>query len=184
MTTTYTIDGSPFNDMCRRGTTELLAQPGNSGWYRVPFDQAACQGGYNIIPIQLTGKSGGGYSVSVNLQPVWDAARKSDWRACFVAVNNNGDARYSSIWNSGINTIVLSADENKLYLTVAATPDFLAFCGANGPLMTDAPTSPQPYRLQFVNTSATPYLIVPTGGGTGWHQHFEWWRLGHELGHG
>ena len=38
-------------------------------------------------------------------------------------------------------------------------------------MTTDASAAPQPYRVQFVSTSATPYLVVPTGGGTGWHHH-------------
>jgi len=173
LTTSYTIDSSPFNERMRRGTTELVLQPGSTTWYRVPFEHAPCQGGYDICPIQLIGKTVGvgGYPVSVDFQPLWDSVRKSDWRACFVAVNGAGDARYSNLWNSGINTITLSADENKLYLVVAATPDFQAYNGFGGPLMTDAPTSPQAYRVAFVNTSARPYLVTNGGGGTGWHQH-------------
>ncbi|MCX6343585.1 MAG: DUF6055 domain-containing protein [Armatimonadetes bacterium] len=161
LTTGYTLDGSPSNDRLRRGTSELVAQPGNPGWYRTPFQHAPCQGGYDICPIALTGKTTGGYSVSIDFQPLWDSVRKSDWRACFVAVNTGGEARYSNMWNSGINTITLSADENILYLVVSATPDFQAFNGFNGPLMTDAPTAPQAYRVAFVNTAATPYLIIP-----------------------
>ena len=170
-TTSYTMNASPFNDQWRRGTSELVLQPGSTTWYRPPFEHAPCQGGYDICPIALTGKSAGGYSVSVDFEPLWDAVRKSDWRACFVAVNGAGDARYSNMWNSGINTITLSADENILYLVVCATPDFQGFDGFSGPLMTASATSPQSYRVAFVNTNARPYLVGYTGGGSGWHQH-------------
>ena len=79
-TTPYNLDGSPFNFRIRRGTTELVPQPGNMTWYRVPYEHAPQQGGYDLCPIALTGKSGGGYSVSVDFEPLWDAVRKSDWR--------------------------------------------------------------------------------------------------------
>ena len=78
---------------------------GSDKWYRVPFEHAPSQGGYDYVPIKLTGKKGGGYVVNIDFQPLWDAARGSDWRACFVAVNDNGEPRYSNEWNSGVNSI-------------------------------------------------------------------------------
>ena len=71
---------------------------------------------------------------------MWDATRRSDWRATLVAVNDNGGCRYSTMWNSGINTIVLAADENQLFLTVAATPLTIleAACRAGSTIMVEA----------------------------------------------
>ena len=51
--------------------------------------------GFNFIPLAATA----GTTVTCNFQPHCDPVRQSDWRACLVAVNTNGDARYSTLWN-------------------------------------------------------------------------------------
>lgn len=151
------------SDFYRRGYNELVRQPGStastgrSGWYRIPWDSAPSQGGYDIIPIKLYSKGLTNYPVSVDFKPLWDGSRGSDWRATLVAVNDNGEPRYSTMWNSGINTINLSLDENKLYLVVAATPSFLPFDGGSHPLVADPVIAPQAYEVAFVNTNATAY---------------------------
>jgi hypothetical protein len=147
----------PFTDMYRRAYTELVRRNGSTTWFRVPFAHAPMQGGYNIVPIALPDKKGGGYKVSVNFKPLWDPIRRSDWRATLVAVNDNGEPRYSTMWNGGINSITLSADENQLFLVVSATPDFMPFEGFSHPLPSDLPLQPQAYEISFVNTKATAY---------------------------
>ena len=57
------------------------------------------------------------------------------------------------MWNCGINTIVLSRDENKLYLVVAATPSFLGDPGRS--FLYQPCSAPQPYEISLVKTSAT-----------------------------
>lgn len=151
----------PFTEMYRRAYTELVRRAGDGTWFRVPFAHAPMQGGYNVVPIALNGKSGGGYAVSVDFRPLWDTSRRSDWRATLVAVNDNGESRYSVPWNSGINSMTLSADENQLYLAVAATPDFMPFDGGAHPLVADLPLQPQAYEVAFVNTSAGPCETRP-----------------------
>jgi hypothetical protein len=151
----------PLVEIYRRAYTELVRRSGDATWFRVPFAHAPMQGGYNVVPIALNGKTGGGYSVSVNFKPLWDATRRSDWRATFVAVNDNGESRYSTMWNSGINSITLSADENQLFLCVAATPDFMPFEGFQRPLISELPLQPQAYEISFVNTRATAYESKP-----------------------
>jgi len=145
----------PLAEMYRRAYTELVRRSADTAWFRVPFAHAPMQGGYNVVPIALEGKKGGGYTVAVNFKPLWDATRRSDWRATFVAVSDNGDSRYSTMWNGGTNSITLSADENQLFLAVAATPDFMPFEGFSRPLITDLPLQPQAYEVSFVNTKAT-----------------------------
>ncbi len=158
-----------FNDYYRRGFTELEKRPGSiasgnqSAWYRVPWSDAPSQGGFDFIPIALTGKVAGvgGYQVGVNFQPLWDGTRGSDWRATLVVVNDSGEPRYSQMWNSGANYMTLSGNENKLYLVVAATPRMLGFDGFSHPLVMDPVLQPQAFEIAFVNTSARPYESNP-----------------------
>ena len=154
----------PFAEIYRRAYTELVrrgASHNSRTWFRVPFAHAPMQGGYNVVPIALEGKTGGGYTVTVDFQPLWDATRRSDWRATLVAVNDNGESRYSTMWNGGLNSITLAADENQLFLAVAATPDFMPFEGFSHPLISDLPLQPQAYEVAFVNTKATAYESRP-----------------------
>ena len=144
----------PTNDNYRRLFTELVKEPGSTTTYRVPFDQAPSQGGYDILPIKLTSKvpGTGGYSVGITLKPVWDGVRQSDFRATLVAVSDNGNPRYSSMWSTGTNSITLSGDENKLYLVVDATPSFLPSTEVNLP-----GSAQQPYEITFADSNATAY---------------------------
>ncbi|MBM4042678.1 MAG: hypothetical protein FJ290_29670, partial [Planctomycetes bacterium] len=89
----------PLSEIYRRAYTELVPRGGDKAWFRVPFAHAPMQGGYNVVPIALKGKAGGNYPVTVNFKPLWDPARRSDWRATLVAVNDNGEPRYSTMWN-------------------------------------------------------------------------------------
>jgi hypothetical protein len=150
-----------FSEMYRRAYTELVRRGGDRTWFRVPFAHAPMQCGYNVVPIALTGKTGGGYTVNVDFKPLWDAVRRSDWRATLVAVNDNGESRYSTMWNGGVNSITLAADENQLFLAVAATPDFMPFEGFSHPLISDLPLQPQAYEVAFVGTQATAYESRP-----------------------
>lgn len=158
-----------YSEFYRRPITELTRRAGDTTWFRGPFAHAPMQGGYNMVPIALEGKASGGYTVTVNFKPLWDPTRRSDWRATLVAVSDNGDSRYSTMWNSGLNSITLSADENRLFLVVAATPDFMGFEGFSRPLISDLPLQPQAYEVSFVNTKATAYEFkpVPPAGSKG-----------------
>jgi len=151
----------PLVEMYRRAYTELVRRGGDTTWFRVPFAHAPMQGGYNVVPIALEGKTGGNYTVTVNFKPLWDATRRSDWRATFVAVSDNGESRYGTMWNGGVNSITLAADENKLFLAVSATPDFMPFEGFSRPLISELPLQPQAYEVSFVNTKATAYESKP-----------------------
>ncbi len=151
-------DGDFFKDIYRRGYTELER---SGPIWRCPLEQAPEQGGYNIVPIELAGKKGGSYPVTVDLRPFWDPARGSDFRATLVAVNDNGEPRYSPTWNQGRNSITLFADENKLYLVVAATPDLWPFNGFEQPKPSEPTLQPQAYEVAFVNTQAKPFESKP-----------------------
>ena len=165
-------DGDFFKDIYRRGYTELERVGDSKTWYRCPLEEAPMQGGYNLVPIALTGKTGGGYGISVDFRPYWDPTRGADYRATLVAVSDNGDPKYSSTWNQGCNSITLSKDENKLYLVVAATPELWPFDGFSRPKPSDPTLQPQAYEVAFVDTKAEPFEShpVPPAGVKG-HRH-------------
>ena len=103
-------------DMARYGRTLLEPVLLERVW-RVPWDMAPQQFGYNICPLMPSERT-----VTVELQGYVNPERGSDWRACLVAVDKGGKPRYSAIWGQGKGTITLARDERKLYLVVVATP--------------------------------------------------------------
>ena len=110
--------------------TDLIQRPDAPGWWRVPPNKAPAQGAYAMHELIPTG-SGAGRVVTVNLQGLADSARGADWRASFIAVSDTGVERYTPLWNNGSSSITLAANENKLYLSVAGTPDWYANGGFN-----------------------------------------------------
>jgi hypothetical protein len=110
-------DGSDW-DFVRRCRTPLVRVAGLPGWYRPARAHWPMEYGFNLVPLTVAP----GTTVTCVFQPFCDPVRQSDWRACLVAVSENGDARYSTFWNVGTNSIALSADESRLYLAVTAVP--------------------------------------------------------------
>jgi autotransporter-associated beta strand protein len=136
--------------------TDLIQRPDAPGWWRVPPNKAPAQGAYAMHELIPTG-SGAGRVVTVNLQGLADSARGADWRASFVAVSDTGVERYTPLWNNGSSSITLAANENKLYLSVAGSPDWYANGGFNEPaepFRSHPSRSRFHYQLQF--TGATP----------------------------
>jgi carbonic anhydrase/acetyltransferase-like protein (isoleucine patch superfamily) len=132
---------------------DLIQRPDDPTWWQVPLDKAPMQGAYTIH--QLTPAGGGaGRVVSVNFRGQPNAARGADWRASFVVVNIAGKERYSSLWNSGTNSVTLAADENAVYLVVAGTPDDFIPAGQND---SQYPYQAHPQRMRF------PYEVQVTG---------------------
>jgi carbonic anhydrase/acetyltransferase-like protein (isoleucine patch superfamily) len=102
--------------------TDLIRRADDTNWWLVPMDKAPMQGAYTIHEL-VPPPAGSNRSVTVNFHGFTDSARGADWRACLVAVSTNGIERYGSLWNSGSNSITLATNENKLYLSVAGTPN-------------------------------------------------------------
>ena len=105
--------------------TDLIERPDAPGWWRVPPEKAPAQGAYAMHELIPAG-TGAGRVVTVNFQGLADSARGADWRASFIAVSDTGVERYTPLWNNGSSSITLAANENKLYLSVAGTPDWYA----------------------------------------------------------
>ncbi len=136
--------------------TDLVQRADAPGWWRVPPNKAPAQGAYAMHELIPTG-TGAGRVVTVNLQGLADSARGADWRASFIAVSDTGVERYTPLWNSGSSSITLAANENKLYLSVAGTPDWYANGGhdeASEPFRSHPSRSRFHYQVQV--TGATP----------------------------
>ncbi len=108
--------------------TDLIRHPDDPTWWRVPTDKAPAQGAYAMHEIIPAG-SGAGRVVTVNLQGLADSARGADWRASLITVSDTGAERYTPLWSNGSRSITLAADENKLYLSVAGTPEVFHYGG-------------------------------------------------------
>ena len=150
--------------------TDLIQRPDAPGWWRVPPEKAPAQGAYAMHELTPTG-SGAGRVVTVNLQGLADSARGADWRASFVAVSDTGVERYTPLWSAGSSAITLAANENKLYLSVAGTPDWYAnggFNEASEPFRSHPSRSRFHYQVQV--TGATP-RERNNGATTGLTQH-------------
>ena len=92
---------------------------GNKNRYRINNAEAPRWCGYNIIRLNA---ADGAREITADFEGIHDPALHSDWRACIVAVDANGRARYSPLWNKGKMTFALKPEDKKLWLTVSACP--------------------------------------------------------------
>ena len=158
-------DGSDWN-FYQRCRTPMGKLPGTNGWYRPARAHCPMEFGFNFIPLQVVSNT----TVTCNFQPQCDPVRQSDWRACLVAVNNAGEARYSTLWSIGTNSITLSAEQSKCYLVVIATPKPMKIADpAWKAYLTDAGLQ-FPYTAWFVGASPR-NVIYPPQSRSGMTQH-------------
>jgi len=153
--------------------TQLKKVSDKSDWWRVPFERAPQQTGFNIIPLTPQG-AGDGRVVSVNFNGLKDNIRGADWRVCLVVQDNSGNTRYSTLWNRGENSVTLSSTENKVYLVVAATPDKIipldAFADeTKSPFMSAPEKQTMPYEVKI--TGAIPYEAQNSTAGISGKRH-------------
>lgn len=92
---------------------------GHENRYRINNAEAPRWCGYNIVRLDV---ADGAKEITADFQGIHDPALHSDWRACIVAVNENGKARYSPLWNKGKMNFELKSSDRHLWLTVAACP--------------------------------------------------------------
>lgn len=110
---------------CKYGMPEVsCVYPvyGRDNTYRVPNSEAPRVYGFNIIRLK---PEDGAEEVTVGFHGFYESENHSDWRACIVAVDGNGRARYSPLWNKGKMVLPLRPTDKHLWLTVAATPSAL-----------------------------------------------------------
>ncbi len=135
---------------------DLQVRPDDINWFRVPIERAPMQGAYAIHQLIPIG-SGAGRVVTVNFHGLSNAARGADWRASLVIVNDSGAERYvpaGTGWSNGVQSATLAANENKVLLAVAATPDSFPAGGQDDSIY---PYQSHPQRVRF------PYEIQVTG---------------------
>ncbi|MFY7818897.1 MAG: DUF6055 domain-containing protein [Akkermansiaceae bacterium] len=167
---TATLNNQDSTRNARHLFTDLMQRSDAPGWWRVPPNKAPAQGAYAMHELVPSG-SGAGRVVTVNLQGLADSARGADWRASLIAVSDTGVERYTPLWSSGSSSITLAANENKLYLSVAGTPDWYANGGHNEatePFRSHPSRSRFHYQVQV--TGATP-RERSNGATTGLTQH-------------
>ncbi len=128
-----------------RDRTLLQPVPDRPDWYRPPNAQAPRQYGINLI--DLVPKPGA-RQITARFQGIADEQEGSDWRVTLVAVDDQGRARYSRMWRSGVGTITLRPGETRLALAVAATPTVY---------------KPQPFRGGYNVKPHFPYEVSFTG---------------------
>jgi len=107
---------------CKYGTpplSHLYRVYGHGNRYRISNAEAPRWCGYNIVRLQ---PDKGAKEIGVDLHGIVEPAFHSDWRACLVAVDNRGKARYSPLWNRGKMRFELEDSDIRLWLTVAGTP--------------------------------------------------------------
>ncbi len=92
---------------------------GRTNCYRINNAEAPRWCGFNIVRLRVAEDT---REIAVDFHGIHDAALHSDWRACIVAVDAAGRARYSPLWNKGPMRFALEPSDRHLWLTVAATP--------------------------------------------------------------
>jgi len=92
---------------------------GHKNRYRISNAEAPRWCGYNIVRLVAAEDI---KEITVDFQGIHDPALHSDWRACIVAVDADGQARYSPLWSKGKMAFVLEPSDKHLWLTVSACP--------------------------------------------------------------
>ena len=141
--------------------TDLVQRPDDPRWWQVPFEMAPMQGAYAIHELVPTG-TGAGRTVTVNFRGLPDSARGADWRASFIVISDTGAERYSTLWKGGPNSVMLAANENRVYLSVAGTPARFHVGAPHPDFPGDHDEAKYPYR-SAPSKSRFPYEIQVAG---------------------
>ena len=129
------------------------------GLYRGAREEAPEPFGINIVPLEAEDDV---REITVDFRGRHDPEVFSDWRACIVAVGEDGRSRYTALWNKGEMTMERREGDKRYWLTVAATPTALLpagfrFGGRGGVRY--------PYEVRLTGARPGPIGDVPGGGG-------------------
>ncbi len=119
---------------------------GHENRWRISNAEAPRWGGFNIIRLNV---DDGAEEITVDFAGDHDPALHSDWRACIVAVDAAGRARYSQLWNKGKMNFALKSSDKHLWLSVSACPS--AF-----PVQKDADGRHNSYPSMFLTGPRAP----------------------------
>ncbi len=95
---------------------------GEHSRYRIPNSEAPRMYGFNLVRLVPSEHA---TEISIDFKGHHDPKTFSDWRACIVAVDTEGRARYSPLWNKGKMNFALRTEDKHFWLTVAAAPSAL-----------------------------------------------------------
>jgi hypothetical protein len=99
--------------------TSLEAVDRDAGLYRVPWAEAPVTFSANVIRLVPDRDA---RKITVDFRGLYDRLTYSDWRACIVAVDEHGKARYSDLWNKGEMEMERRPGDRRFWLTVSAAP--------------------------------------------------------------
>jgi len=103
--------------------TEPIRRPDTPDWWQVPHQRAPMQGAFTIHELTPAG-TGAGRVVNVELKGLLAEGSGDNWRASLIVMNDAGGERYSTLFgNNQTASVTLAANENRVFLVVAATPD-------------------------------------------------------------
>jgi hypothetical protein len=151
----YTKDAARDPDqMLRHGRTFLHDDPYNKGWVRPAMEMAPQQLGWNICPLKITGDA-----LTLELSGEIHKERGSDWRAGFVAVDDQGTPHYGAITsNVEKTTFKLKPGTKALYVVVAAIPKKILGIDMTGDFRS-FDKERFPYRLRLSGCEPLDYMI-------------------------
>jgi hypothetical protein len=125
---------------------------GHKNRYRISNAEAPRWCGYNIIRLNPDKDA---KEIAIDFQGIYDPELHSDWRACIVAVDGAGRARYSPLWNKGKMNFTLKPSDRRLWLTVSASPSKFPILESGAPDMT--------WHMLGVNAPRYPWEATFTG---------------------
>jgi hypothetical protein len=96
---------------------------------RYRCDQKFAPEAFGVNLVRLIADEGAA-ELTVDFAGHYDPKTFSDWRACIVAVDEEGKCRYSPLWNKGKMSMKVQPGDTRYWLTVTATPTALS--PANG----------------------------------------------------
>ena len=106
---------------------------GHKNRYRISNAEAPRWCGYNIIRLNPDKDA---KEIAIDFRGIYDPQLHSDWRACIVAVDGEGRARYSPLWNKGKMNFAMKPSDRRLWLTVSASPSAFPILESGVPDMT------------------------------------------------
>ena len=134
--------------------SEPIRRPDAPDWWQVPPQRAPMQAAFTIHELSPAG-SGAGRVVEVELRGLLAEGTGDNWRASLIVMNTGGGERYSTLFgNNQTGSVTLTADENRVFLVVAATPDDYELYRFDEPQF--------PYRSNFAKRRF-PYEFRVTG---------------------
>ena len=143
----------------------LTAIDREKGLYRCPAARAPHAYGVHISRLV---PEKGAKTLTVDFQGIFDKDTFSDWRACIVAVDQNGVCRYSPLWNKGDMSMEVKPGDRRYWLSVTATPFKMPGMTGKGPFsrgnheMYEGSNSYRyPFEVRLINcTAGSPHTNI------------------------